>query len=76
MVYIDSRTPASQKREAVPRRARIQGSQTFVSLNSRMIKETKDLEGVALRRENGAPAQLQTQHTQDSQDQILASAFK
>jgi len=34
--YMISTTTTAQKCEAVPRRARIDGSQTFVSLNSRL----------------------------------------
>ena len=36
VTLLDSRTTASQNCDAVPRRARIQGTQTFVSLNSRL----------------------------------------
>jgi hypothetical protein len=42
---IDLRTTTSQKYEAVPRRARFQGSKTVVSLNSRL--ESNQEEGEA-----------------------------
>ena len=45
------RAATSQKCEAVPRRARVQGSSTSVSLNSRLEKEEEEEE--ARRREQG-----------------------
>ena len=41
---LDSRTTTSQKCEAVPRRARIQGSWTFVPLNSRLERNEAEEE--------------------------------
>jgi len=43
---LDLRTNTSQKREAVPRRARIQGSEIFVSLHSGVIKNKRKIEGL------------------------------
>ena len=45
------RSIASQKYEAVLRRARIQGSQTFVSLDSRLESNEEENKGVAGRNE-------------------------
>ena len=44
--YMISTTTTSQKCEAVPRRARIDGSQTFVSLNSRLDSNEEEEEEV------------------------------
>ena len=55
---IDSRTHTSQNREAVPRRARIQGSQTFVSLNSRLASNTDKEEDGPLLASSVATASL------------------
>ena len=44
---INSRTTTSQKCEAVPGRARIEGSLTFVSLNSRLDSEKEEEEDAA-----------------------------
>ena len=53
---VDFRTTTWQICESVPRRARIQGAQTFVSLRSRLESDKEEEEG------SSAPDTLSAQH--------------